>query len=333
MAKKSFNKTAMRPRRRFIRLWVPKIIRNDFWRKLIALFFALLIYIMVSSRIGTEKSIDNVPVKITIPSKLVNLNKQVRKVSVMVRGSKRQLNKLTASDIQISATVDENKFNPDSTYSLKLSTDNVTTPFGITVTRIEPEEFILNLEKVVDKKVSVKVNFDSKQLPQDYIVGKVTVFPAEVWIRGAASLVQNLDSVETAPVPLDNQTESFEYTTSIPKNSNYQVSPNKVTVNLVIDKYLASRTVKAVPIKILASSNDADKLDVEMLSTPHVDITLNGPRGKVMALNQNMLKAYIDISSLGEPGKYNVAVDCWLNLDGVKVTNIFPKEVAIKLSR
>jgi YbbR domain-containing protein len=328
----SHNKTSLRPQRRFIRLWVPGIIRNDFWRKLIALFFALLIYFMVSSRIGTDIRIDNVPVSITIPAKLVNMNHQIPKVTVGVLGSKRQLNKLTASDIKISATVIENKFTPGIPYSLKLTDDNVTTPFGVKIVKIEPQEIILTMEKVETRQVAVKADFDSNKMPEDYIVGKVNVSPAEVWIRGAGSLIQNIKYIETAPVPLEYQTESFEYSASIPKNSNYNVSPQKVTVNVEIAKYLASRTIKAIPIKILESSNDADDMDVELLSTPHVDVTINGSRGKIVALKQDMIKPYVDISSLEDPGTYKVTVDCWVNLGGVKITNVFPKQITIKLS-
>ena len=329
----SIHKTSIHPRRRFIRLWVPGIIRKDFWRKFIALCFALLIYFLVSTRIGTEKPIENIPVLIDIPVKLVNLNGQLPRVSVKVLGSKTQVSKLTASDIKISAEVFENRFTPGTPYTLKLSPNNVSTPFGITVKSINPSELTLSLEKVINKKVEVKVDFDPEQLPEDYIVGKITVVPAEVWIRGAVSLVQNLESVETALVPLENQTESFEYSTLIPKNSNYQLSPNKVTVSLTIAKYLALKTIKSIPIKILEASGAIDTLQVELLSTPHVDVTVRGPQGKIMSLKPNMIKSYIDVSSLEEPGQYNVDVDCWVNLEGVKIKNIFPKQVKVKLSR
>jgi YbbR domain-containing protein len=329
----SIHKTSVHPRRRFIRLWVPGIIRKDFWRKFIALCFALLIYFLVSTRIGTEKPIGNIPVLIDIPVKLVNLNEKLPRVSVKVIGSKTQVSKLTPSDIKISAEVFENRFTPGTPYTLKLSASNVSTPFGITVKSIEPSELTLSLEKVINKKVKVKVDFDAEQLPEDYIVGKITVAPSEVWIRGAVSLVQNLESVETALVPLENQTESFEYSALIPKNNNYQVSPSKVTVSLTIAKYLALKTIKSIPIKILEASGEIDELQVELLSTPHVDVTVRGPQGKIMSLKPNMIKSYIDVSSLEEPGQYNVDVDCWVTLEGVKIKNIFPKQVKVKLSR
>jgi YbbR domain-containing protein len=325
--------SSLRPRRRFLRLWVPGIIRKDFWRKVIALFFALLIYFMVSTRIGTEMRVDNVSVSINIPAKLINMNRQIPKVTVLVLGSKRQLNKLTSSDIRIAAAIIEHKFTPGTPYSLKLTADNISTPFGVKVTSIQPEEIILNLEKRATRKVAVKADFDSKKMPEDYIVGKVTISPENVWITGAVSLIQNIEAVDTAPVPLEHQTESFEYSAAIQKNRNYRISPEKVMVSVEIAQYLASRIVKAIPLKILKTSGESADMQVELLSTPHVDVTINGPRGKVIAIKPAMIKPYVDISSLEDPGKYKVAVDCWVNLEGIKITNVFPKQVTIKLSR
>ncbi len=324
--------SSLRPRKRFLRLWVPRIIRHDFWRKLIALFFALLVYFLVSNRIGTEIRIDNVPVSLTIPAKLVNMSREIPKVTVSVRGSKRQLNKLASSDIRISTAIIENKFIPGTPYSIKLTADNITTPFGVKVIAIQPEEFILNLEKKESRSVLVKANFDSKKMPEDYIVGKVNVLPKYVWITGAGSLIKNVKLVDTAIIPLEHQTESFEYSVAIPKNSNYRISPDKVTVGVEISKYLASRIIKSIPIKILETSGSMN-MQLELLSTPHVDVTINGSRGKVSTIKPEMIKPYIDISSFEDPGKYKITIDCWVNLEGVKITNIFPKQVEIKLSR
>lgn len=325
--------SSLHPRKRFWRLWVPGIIRKDFWRKIIALFFALLIYFLVSNKIGTEIRMDNVPVSINLPAKLVNLNRKLPKVTVSVRGSKRQLNKLASSDIRISTTIVENKFIPGTPYSVKLTDDNITIPFGVKVTSIQPEEFILNLEKQTTKQVEVKANFNSKKIAEDYTIGDVIISPIKVWITGAESLIENIKSVDTAPIPLENLTQSFEYEVAIPKNINYRILPEKVTVKIEISKYLASRIIKTIPIKILKTSGGSTEMQVELLSTPHVDVTINGSREKVSTVKPEMIKPYIDISSFEDPGKYKITIDCWINLEGVKITNVFPKQVEIKLSR
>jgi len=163
-------------------------------------------------------------------------------------------------------------------------------------------------------------------------VGKINVLPKYVWITGAGSLIKNVKLVDTAAIPLEHQTESFEYSVAITKTPNYRISPDKVTVGVEISKYLASRIIKSIPIKILETSGSMN-MQLELLSTPHVDVTINGSRGKVNKIKPEMIKPYIDISSFEDPGKYKITIDCWVNLEGVKITNIFPKQVEIKLSR
>lgn len=314
--------------------WVPRFIRHDFLRKMIALFFALLVYFMVTSKIGTEEKVSNVPVNITLPAKLVNLSDQTPRVTLIVRGNKRMLSKLTASDIKINTNVIESKFQAGAPYTLKLTSDNVNLPFGVRVSDIQPAEIILNLEPVESRLVKVKPAFDSiKKMPEDYVVGRVTLTPEEVWITGPESMVKNIASVQTEPIPLDHQTESFDFQATIGPKNGFKVSPDRVNVNVEIVKYFEDFTMKSIPIRILETTSEGLKMKVELLSTPHVEVTLNGPSGKISAMKPEMIKAYIDISAFDQPGQYSVAVGCWLDINGVKVKNIYPKQITVKLSR
>ena len=314
-------------------LFIPRIIRHDFWRKLIALSLALISYFFIQFKIGDENHFKSIPVKINLPPKLINLDQQIPRVTVTLRGSKSKLNKFSNSDIRIVANVEEKKFTAGMPYNLKLTPDDVTVPFGFTVTKIAPSELVLNLEEVIQKKVSVKPVFDAKQLPNDYIVGKITVIPPEVWISGASSLIKNIESVDTEAIPLQNQTESFEYSAKLQSSSNYKLTLKQVTVKVEILKYLDTRTINTVPIKVLRPSNESSDVKVELLSSPNVDVTINGPQSKVNIIKPAMLKPYIDISDLEVPGKYTITVGCYIGIDGVKLVSLFPKQVTVKLSR
>jgi Ankyrin repeats (3 copies)/YbbR-like protein/Ankyrin repeat len=194
---------------------------------------------------------------------------------------------------------------------------------------------VSNVKDHATRKVVVKAYFDPKEMPKNLTVDKVNVLPKYVWITGAKSLIQNIESVDTVPVPLEHQTGSFEHTVAIPKNRNYQISPENVMVIVKITKYFASKTFKAIPIKILKNSGELSNMQVELLSTPDVTVMVNGPPGKIEVLKQKMLDPHIDISSLEleKPGKYRVNVDCGVDLKGIKITSVFPSQVTIKLSR
>ncbi|MEG2077069.1 MAG: hypothetical protein RRY34_11245, partial [Victivallaceae bacterium] len=76
---------------------IPSVVRNNFWRKAGALFFAILIYFSINSQIGMEELIPNVPVEIDLPSGLTNLS--TARVSLIVTGGRRQLREINRSQI------------------------------------------------------------------------------------------------------------------------------------------------------------------------------------------------------------------------------------------
>jgi len=315
--------------------WIPAIIRNDFLRKVLALFFAVLVYLMVANKIGTEEKIPNVPVDIELPGALVNLDARKPSINVTVRGSKQNLSGIGAMDIKVRAEVVENKYIAGFPYLLKLSMDNIRTPFGVSAINFEPKEIPLSLERNDSKKVPVEEKFDLIQnLPKDYAVGKIKINPAEVLIIGPQSIIKEIKSIQTRPIPLDSQTiESFEYQAPLSAPDSIKVSPVKVTVQVEIVRNFISRTFKSVPIRLLQAPDEPESMKVELLSTPNADITVYGPQSKVALLKAEEIKSYIDVSALQESGSFSSEVYCWTSDPEIKVNNIYPEKVKLKLTR
>lgn len=314
---------------------IPGIIRRDFLRKMIALFFALLVYAIILYKIGKTVNIQGVPVEVVIPAELVNMDSTVPKVTVALRGSERRLNRLGAGDIKIKAKVDENKFLPDLPYSLKINQEDVKTPLSIHVVAITPPELLLVLERKISRQVSIKPRFGSLQnLPSDYGIGKVKLNPATAMVTGPKSVVEKIQMISTDPIPLDGSTmESFEYQVKLADHyPGVKITPDTVTSEVEIVKELLSRTFKAVPLRVLRGGNDQGKLRYDLVSTPHADITINGPKGQVMKLTDDRIKPYVDISSFDKPGSYMVDIRCWVDYPGVGVQNIYPRQAQVKLT-
>jgi YbbR domain-containing protein len=315
--------------------WVPAIIRNDFLRKFIALVFAVMVYFMVANKIGVEEQIPNVPVEIELPGSLVNLDAKKPTITVTVRGSRKNLSGIGAMDIKVKTEVAESKYIAGFPYLLKLSMENIKTPFGVTAVNLNPKEIPLSLERNDSKKVPVEQRFDSIQnLPKDYSVGKIKFNPAEVLLIGPQSIIGEIKSIQTRPIPLDSQTmESFEYQAPLSVPDAVKVSPVKVIVQVEIVRSFITRTFKSVPIRLLAPPDNHETLKVELLSTPNADITVYGPQSKVSQLKPEEIKSYIDVSALQESGSFSAEVYCWLNDPEIKVQNIYPEKVKLKLTR
>ena len=313
--------------------WIPGIIRNDFWRKLIALIFGSLVYYAVQmTQLGAERTITGIPVEVEIPENLINLSDKVPTVSVTVRGSQRRIKELSANDFKIKAVVKESDFVPDSLYVLRIDKKLVKSPHLITVLKVFPGEKELSLERKDRRSVEIKPDYNSlAKLPRDYTVSEVKFTPEKVWIIGPASQIRDIKSVSTKPIPLDESTvDSFEYEVKLSPPNLVSVTPDKVSATVTVKREYSSRMFKSVPLRVLGAVG-AIGSKVELLSSPNVDITVNGPKGKIIEMKNSMIKPYIDMSGLDEPGTYTVTSECWLTVPGVSVKNIYPAKIKVKI--
>ena len=83
--------------------WIPGFFKHDILRKVIALFFAILFYFTVISRLGVEEQISNVPVDIDLPTTLVNIGQLNPKVTIIIKGSKGILKQANRASFKIKA--------------------------------------------------------------------------------------------------------------------------------------------------------------------------------------------------------------------------------------
>lgn len=315
--------------------WVPGFFRNDFLRKAIALFFAVLFYFTVTSRLGIEEQISNIPVDIDLPTGLVNIGESSPRVSLIVKGSKGILKQSNRTSFKIQAAIKLSDYIPGEIYTLRLTAENVSAPLGVTVIRIEPRNIPLDLDRKISKKVKVEPTFASKDsLPQEYAVEKVVFQPSEVLLSGPESILEKIHTVKSAPIPLSSSlTDSFDYKTKILKEPSITVSPDKVTAQVQIIRESKTVTIKNVAIQVMESPGKAGQFKVELLSSPHVAVTLRGLKGTVDLLKNESVKPYIDISALDTEGTFSVNVSCLVNSnDQIAVKSIYPEKVQVKLT-
>ena len=316
--------------------WVPGFFKNDILRKAIALFFAVLFYFTVIGRLGVEEQVENVPVEIDLPTSLLNLGESTPKVSLIIKGSKGILKEIDRASFKIKASVKASDYISGEVYTLRLNDSNISTPLGVKVVRIEPRDLLLDLDRKTSKKVKVIPTFTNKYaLPQGYAVDAVSFKPSEVMITGPESILEKIYSVKSAPIPLSsNLIESFDYETKILQDKHMTISQKKVKARVEIIRQSKTVTLKNIAIKILEDTNKTGKFKVELLSSPHVAVTLSGLKSTIDLLKNTSIKPYIDISSLDTAGTFSVNVACWINSkDKIIVKNIYPDKVQVKITR
>jgi len=315
--------------------WIPGFFRHDILRKIIALFFAILFYFTVTSRLGVEEQIANVPVDIDLPTTLVNIGQLTPKVLLIIKGSKGILKQINRSSFKIHSSVKLSDYIPGEVYTLRLRDDNISTPLGVKIVRIEPRDLQLYLDRKISKKVKVVATFANKDaLPQGYAVDIVSFQPSEVLVTGPESSLEKIHIIKSAPIPLSSSLiDSFDYETEILKDPSISITPTKVKARVEIIRQSKTITVKNVAIKILEAPNKTGKFKVELLSSPHVAVTLNGLKSTIDLLKNDSVKPYIDISSLDTAGTFSVNVACWINSkDKIIIKNIYPDKVQVKIT-
>ena len=71
--------------------YVPLFIRRNFGRKVIAIFFAILVYVKVSSQLGEEKVLQRIPVNIVAHGDIDVMSYQPSSFNVTIKGPKRKV--------------------------------------------------------------------------------------------------------------------------------------------------------------------------------------------------------------------------------------------------
>ena len=318
--------------------WIKRLIalvRKDFWRKLIAFGFALMVYWGVEEKLADEQRISGVPVEVVLPPELIDVEPMPHYVTVTARASKMTLKQLTGNDLRASVPVHYNNFVAGQPYTAYLTPDLFRRK-GVRVVAIDPgeQELVLNLQRRRSRNVPVHPVLETQNLSRDYTVSEVRCIPSEVQVTGPEQLLNDCRQISTRPIRLDpSVTESFEYTAPLKAPEGMILLPTRVTVQVDIVKNVASRTFKALPVALLVEPGAERLPRVELLGASRVEVTVGGLEQTVAELPRDEVKPYLDLSNLTEPGVYTVAVKCYVRGDRIDVRSIYPEEIQVKITK
>ena len=307
---------------------VPGFIANDFWRKLIALFFAVLVWERVTTRIDDTQKLRGIPVQISMPEGFVIIDDKRPRIDVTLKGSKQRLNKLVPGDIETRLDVKHPQIGQNRLY---ISKKDIRAPKGVSVAGIEPEDYIIvHLDEKLTKQVPVKLKY-SGSLLDGYALNTSHIIPDSVTISGPKSLVEKITSVSTRNIVLTKENvDDFECRAYIRNESaKLSVIPKDVLVGIEIYKKYVSRTFKAVPIKPFGFIPKERRL---VVSPDLADVAIEGEKNEVELVTPEQIHAFIDLSSIDKPGEYTLNVQCWTTNKKLNVKEITPRTVNIKIS-
>jgi len=308
------------------------LIFHDFWRKLVALFLALLLYLAIAPRTGEkrEKTFHNIPVHIELPPDLALSGSEMHKVKLVLSGNADALDNVDPGALNIQAEVHAEGVVPGTPYPLRLRAGNVNNlPRGVKVISISPRDIPLELEPVISKPVRIEPDFSSS-LSRDYALDGVDFLPTGiVTVSGPAKLVNPINVISTNPILLDkNVTQSFDAACTVKGIPGIRINRTEFTAKVRIRKILVERE-REIPIKIFQSAESTRQYKISDPKPYYVIIKLKGTQSALALLSDRDIVASINLDNIDKPGTYTLAVNIAVNNPHVTVVECNPEAATV----
>ncbi len=306
---------------------IPGIIANDFWRKIIALFFAILVWERVTARLDVPLKMHGIPVSISMPGYVLLENRQV-KIDIGLNGSQQQFNKITTNDIKIAVTIQNPK---EGLNKLTISQHNITVPKGVSISSINPKEIDIYIDEKITKKVPVKLIY-SGSLLEGYAINPLLIIPQEVTITGPESIIGKMEYMKTDPIVLRKDfVEDFDCQSKIDtENKNIAVNPKEISARIEVFKEFEIRKFKNIPIKPLGYIQNSNKMQIK---TNNALVIVEGLKNIIEVTTSDEIRVFIDLSNIEKPGEYTLNVQCLLENNNLSVKEISPKTVNVLITK
>ena len=303
-------------------------IIQDYPRKLLALLFAVMLYLGVANNIFDERRIPGVQVDVTLSSDLAFVTGQKGKVTITVRGSERALKELNPEDFSASVYVGpEHRIN-DKIFQVPLRPEMFRQKPGVKIISSQPLE--LELQRRITKRVPVKAQFSGK-LSDEYRSAAVRCIPEAVMVSGPELTLNSLNSMFSEPIPLSETVrDPFEYESKLVASESLDVSPRKVMVQVDIVKSFEQRRLNDLPI-LLVQSTDTSLQSKLVNPAQRAEITVTGLQSRLSVLDVKDIRLFADLSEIRRSGIDTVPLRFSCAVDGVSIKAVTPGEVQVNV--
>jgi len=210
--------------------------KRSLWRlRLLAVALAVLAWFLATAdrrESRTSSTAVEAFINYTTPEEMMILE-SVEKVRVRISGTSSQIQNL--NPFQVSVGVDLRNADKGA-LEVNLAPRDVLLPEGLDVISIEPNQFVVDLDRVVQEIRPVEPSLVGEPAA-GAVVLRSEVVPPQVLISGPESLVDDLQSLVTSPVSLDGHALDFDQRAQVvsPDAKIQIVQPVVVTVRVALE--------------------------------------------------------------------------------------------------
>jgi YbbR domain-containing protein len=294
--------------------------------KAASLILGFVTWYAIRSAINFETVVSDIPITIQVNPGWAILDRSARTVDVLFRGSQEDIRYLNRDQITVEADIRGKPF--AGALSVKLQPKNVQAPGAVRAVVIWPDEVTLKLDQEGEKQVPVKVDLQGN-VPEGYEVDTGTCTPASVLLQGPRQRLDEIESVRTAAIDLEDRIRSFKKlkmaVVSPGENWVGRVNPSNVVVEITIVERSATREIQEVPVHVLVSPGEGPKLDIRPVK---VNVELKGLAESLKNLNPEDVQASVDCSALQPGASYDLPVRVQASA-GVTAIRVEPPTVKV----
>ncbi|MDA3786528.1 MAG: CdaR family protein [Deltaproteobacteria bacterium] len=292
--------------------------------KLLSLFFAVFMWYFVAGEDNVDMTV-RVPVEvINLPQDLIITNEYKRELEITVSGSRGLIRNLAG---EVSRTVDLSLATPGPVV-VKNDPKSIPVPWGVKVLRAKPSEFILQLDKLIEKRLPIHA-VTSGQVPEGYSLVAVLLEPVEITITAPESIIGTESLINTLPIDISGLKGPTITHTSLdlaPEISELIGHP-VVTASILIEEKQVLRVVKNIPV-VVAEGNTVPLLQISP-STVTVHSAIPSSVAQKSDDYRALFTALISIADL-QVGTHTVKVRV-KTAEGVKILEVEPTEVSVTI--
>lgn len=201
-----------------------------------------------------------------------------------------------------------------------ISPDFFAVPRGTDVTSLTPSQLTLDVDRIVERNVPVKLTL-SGAVATGFEIKGTTVTPAMVTIKGPSKDVGRIDALATEPLSIDKATADDVGTVDLAALPGMvRLETEAVTANVSVGPILVQKQFRLIQVVIRDSAYRS------RIAPTRVTLTLHGPVLTLAKLDPKGI-AYVDADSV-PPGIYDLPVQ--VNLpDAVELVKETPEKVRL----
>lgn len=309
---------------RAIRAWIEALVFENIGLKLLALFFALVLYVFSHGAKDAQRTFA-VDVVALLPAETEQrvLMTPLPQIRVTVAGSRALVDDLRSEDFG-ALKLD---LRSGEVGHVDLDPSMFHIPLGAQVTQIDPGSIALQWEDEITRDIPIQASITGQPAPGFVVLGAPIVEPRVVQAKGPRSLVEPIQFARADAFDITNLDHEASFTRKLaidrpPSRVSYDVQTVDARIDVARESLM--RRFVRVPVEVVGGSRG--------FSSPReVDVEVKGPPETVNALRANQILPFVDLrelnANLASPGSAMAQVK--VELEGCSV-QVIPKKVMVR---